>query len=166
MLSVQFALTSACVNGWGAKIIISRRLRSLARTRPIARDNEVCGRIGLFRFRGRRQRKMQRRCRVAALSTFVHPRFTLWGVNFFQKLRRWVIPRLQTWAAVLSCNVLCRLGFNTRSQCRAEGAPLARRRRAVNGHERRRRECAAVHKERQAQGARNARPDMSTEEAN
>ena len=34
-------------------------------------------------------------------------------------------PWLQTWAAVLSCNVLCRLGFNTRSQCRAEGAPLS-----------------------------------------
>ena len=162
MLSVQFALTSACVNGWGAKIIISRRLRSLARTRPIARDNGVYGRIGLFRSRGRRQRKMQRRCRVAALSTFVHPRFTLLGVNFFQKLTRWVNPRLQTWAAVLSCNVLCRLGFNTRSQCRAEGAPLARRRRAVNGHERRRRECAAVHKERQLHGQRYARSEVST----
>ena len=62
----------------------------MARTRPIARDNEVYGRIGLFRFRGRRQRKMQRRCRMAALSTFVHPRFTIWGVNVFQKLRRWV----------------------------------------------------------------------------
>ena len=71
-------------------------------------------------------------------------------------------PWLQTWAAVLSCNVLCRLGFNTRSQCRAEGAPLARRRRAVNGHERRRRECAAVHKERQLHGQRYARSEVST----
>ena len=139
-----------------------RRWGSLARTRPIVRHNEVCGRIGLFSLRGRRQRKMRRRCRVAALLTFVHPRFTLWGVQLFQTLRRWVIPWLQTLAAVLSCNVLCRLGFNTRSQCRAEGAPLARRRRAVNGHERRRRECAAVHKERQAQGARSARPEIST----
>ena len=69
----------------------------------------------------------------------------------------------------MSCHSLCtrfrfntRLRLNTRSQCRAEGAPLARRRRAVNGHERRRRECAAVHKERQAQGATNARPEICT----
>ena len=55
-----------------------------------------------------------------------------------------------------------RLRFNTRSQCRAEGAPLARRRRAVNGHERRRRECAAVHKERQLHGQRYARSEVST----
>ena len=69
----------------------------------------------------------------------------------------------------VSCHSLCtrfrfntRLRFNTRSQCRAEGAPLARRRRAVNGHERRRRECAAVHKERQVHGQRYARSEVST----
>ena len=60
-----------------SEIIMSRRLRSLARERPIARYNEMYGAIGLFRFRGGRQREMQRRCRVAALSTFAHPRFTL-----------------------------------------------------------------------------------------
>ena len=127
---MQFALTSACVNGWGAKIIISRRLRSLARTRPIARDNEAYGRIGLFRFLGRRQRKMQRRCRVAALSTFVHPRFTLRGVNFLQQLKRWVTPWLQTWA-VCSAAMPCAASDSTPAlnvapkarRWRAEGAP-------------------------------------------
>ena len=47
MWSVHFALTSACVNSWGDPIMMSRRLHSLARTRPIAGYNEVCGTIRL-----------------------------------------------------------------------------------------------------------------------
>ena len=47
MSTVHFALTSACVNSWGDPIMMSRRLHSLARTRPTTGCNEVCGTIRL-----------------------------------------------------------------------------------------------------------------------
>ena len=66
---------TSCVVFPNEGVICTRE--SLARTRPIVRHNEMYGRTGLFRFRGGRQRRMQRRWRVAALSTLVLPRSTL-----------------------------------------------------------------------------------------